>query len=135
MVDPKRLSDAVWAGDLSTVDGLIADGADVNVADLPHMPPLHLAIEQMWLEIVRRLIAAGADVNKRREDGWTPLMHAIDIESDSASQLGKAPNTELTKLLLDAGATPTHEAIELAKRYCNRQAESLLSRFGMAKEG
>jgi ankyrin repeat protein len=45
-------------------------------------------------EIVRLLIAAGADVNARQQDDFTPLM--------AARQNGDA---EIEQMLLDAGAT------------------------------
>jgi hypothetical protein len=92
-----------------------------------------LAIEQQWIEIVRRLIAAGADINRNFAEGWgTPLVHAIDIESDAASQQFQEPgheSTELTELLLGAGAIVTEEAFEIARRYGNRRALALLERY------
>ncbi len=131
MVDAARFSEAVWCGDLPAVEEMIAAGADVNAADPPGDPPLHLAIEQQWVEIVRRLIQAGAEVNRELRDGWTPLAHAIDIESDSAWQthweLGHE-STELTELLLAAGAVPTARAVEIARTYDNRKALALLQR-------
>jgi ankyrin repeat protein len=111
--DMQRFSQAVWQGNLPEVEAMIAAGADVNAADEPHDPPLHLAIEQQWTEVVRRLIQAGANVNRDLGNGWSPLVHAIDIESDAASQAGRLPDevsTELVALLLAAGARPTEEA-------------------------
>lgn len=120
MEEAERFSAAIWAGDLATVEAMIADGVDVNATNERRMPPLHLAIEQMWVEIVRRLIAAGADVNFDCGDGWTSLTHAVDIEADSTIQSG-IPNaeiqTELVELLLAAGAVPTARAIDVAERY------------------
>jgi ankyrin repeat protein len=133
MVDAKQFSEAVWSGDLAAVNAMIADGADVNAADLPRHPPLHLAIEQQWIEIVRRLIDAGAEINRALEGGWTPLVHAIDIESDAAGQVHSEPgheSTALTAMLLEAGAVPTERAIEVARSYNNRKALALLSRYG-----
>lgn len=45
------------------------------------------------LEVIRRLIEAGADVNARNNDGWTALMKAATVG-----------NIEVVKLLLKAGA-------------------------------
>src|SRR5688572_6250841 len=100
MVDPKLFAKAVWAGDLPAVEALLADGADPNAADGDRQPPLHLAIEQMWVEVARRLIAAGAEVNRDRDtgQGWTPLVHAIDIESDAALQRHDEVGHETTAL-------------------------------------
>lgn len=130
MVEPERFTEAVWAGDLFAVEVLLAAGADPNApTEEGFPPPLHLAIEQQWVEIVRRLIAAGAAVNRDHGQGWTPLAHAIDIESDAASQAGLPPeavSTELVELLLAAGAEPTERAFELSAAYNNHKARSLL---------
>jgi ankyrin repeat protein len=132
MVDPQRFSDAVWAGNLPAVTAMIADGADVDAADPPRDPPLHLAVEQQWIEIVRRLIMAGASIHAASDKGWTPLEHAIDIESDAAWQshheIGHE-STVLTKLLLEAGAVPNERAFKLAHDYSNQKALELLSKY------
>jgi ankyrin repeat protein len=128
-------SDAAWAGDLSGVDAAIRAGADVNAADGQCQPALHLAIEPMEVEIARRLIAAGAEVNRDLGQGWTPLAHAVDLESDAACQVGLSPDevsTALTELLLAAGAIPTDRAIELARGHGNHRALALLNRAGLA---
>jgi ankyrin repeat protein len=129
MSDLASLSDAVWAGDLSGVDAAIRAGVDVNAADGHRQPPLHLAIEQMEVAIARRLIEAGAEVNRDLGRGWTPLVHAVDIESDAACQAGLSPDqvtTALTELLLASGAIPTDRAVELARDYGNHRALALL---------
>jgi ankyrin repeat protein len=125
------LADAVWAGDASAVEAAIRNGVDVNAACDGRWPPLHLAIEQMEVELARRLIAAGAEVNRESGQGWTPLVHAIDVESDSAQQRGVPPEdttTTLTELLLDSGAVPTEEAFRVARAYGNNKALLLMER-------
>lgn len=132
MVDPQRFSDAVWAGDLAAVTSMIADGADVDAADPPRDPPLHLAVEQQWLEIVRMLIVAGASIEAASDQGWTLLEHAIDIESDAAWQSHHESgyeSTQVTKLLLDAGAIPSERAFKLARDYGNKKALELLAEY------
>ncbi|MEX0714989.1 MAG: ankyrin repeat domain-containing protein [Planctomycetaceae bacterium] len=137
-MDAQGLSHAVWTQDLAAVEALIAAGVDVNVADDPHPPPLHLAIEQGNIEIVRRLINAGAELNRPFRDwgeDFTPLVHAIDLESDAASQGLIDPeheSTELTKTLLAAGAIPTAAAFEVAESYQNDRALVLLRRYAQA---
>jgi ankyrin repeat protein len=127
------LEDAVRAGDLSAVEAAIDAGADVNtIPNDDDWPPLHIAIEHQAITIVRRLIAAGAEVNRDLGRGWTPLVHAIDIESDAAWQAhhetDRASNV-LTSLLLAAGAGATHQAFELAEHYGNRKALTLLRQY------
>lgn len=136
MVDAKQFSQAVWSGDLDAVNAMIAAGADVNAPDNPRDPPIHVAIEQEWLPIVRRLIEAGALINRDLREGWTPLVHAIDIESDGAWQAHHETgheSTELTEVLLAAGAIPTERAFEIARNYDNRKALALLSKYSDAK--
>lgn len=126
------LGDAVWKGDTEAVDRFLAAGVDVNASsESGRPPPLWLAIEQQRLEIARRLISAGADVNRDDGDGWTPLVHAIDIESDAAWQRHHEVNlasTDLTELLLCSGSVPTPLAFEIAENYANLKALTLLHR-------
>ena len=76
---------ALGRADPPAVEVAIAAGADVNALPPTGLqPPLHLAIEHQRVEIARRLIAAGAMVNCDLGRGWTPLVDAIDIESDAA---------------------------------------------------
>lgn len=129
MADAVRMTDAICHDDLGAVVALIRSGADPNAADEPHRPPLFQALEHQRIEIARRLIAAGADVNCDVGRGWTPLVHAIDVESDAASQAGvpsEAVSTELVELLLASGAEPTERAFELAAAYRNHKARLLL---------
>ncbi len=135
MIGIATLSNAVWAGDVSAVDAAIRAGVDVNAAEGDREPPLHLAIEQMEVGIVRQLIEAGAVVNRDLGEGWTPLAHAVDIESDSACQAGLPADrvsTALTELLLAAGAIPNDRAIEIATAYGNHKALALLQRSSRA---
>ena len=105
--------------------------ADLDAAPALPCPPLFTAIEHGRVIEVRRLIAAGADVNCDSGWGWTPLAHAIDIESDAAAQRHWEPflpSTELTELLLAAGAVPDAEAFRVARAYNNQRAVAALER-------
>jgi hypothetical protein len=126
---PVNLTDAIRTGDDRAVDAAIAAGADVNALPATgHQPPLHMAIEHQRVAIARRLIEAGALVNRELSmsgwdfggAGWTPLVHAIDIESDAAWQAHHETGhetTELTELLLASGAVPTKRAFQIAGDY------------------
>ncbi|MBN9520808.1 hypothetical protein J0H58_20195 [bacterium] len=128
-------SDGATAADADALAARIL--ADLDAAPAPPFPPLWRAIELGPVEEVRRLIAAGADVNGY-PGGGTPLVHAIDLESDTAWQRYHEPDrepTELTELLLAAGAVPTAEAFAVAHRYGNRRALALLERARPAEPG
>ena len=84
---------AVQSGDAAAVDQLLKRGADPNQTDAAGATALMWAIPD--IEKVRRLVAAGANVNARSTDtGRTPLLIAANY-----------PGTvELLKLLLAQGA-------------------------------
>jgi ankyrin repeat protein len=112
------LENASESGNVEMAKLLLERGADINLKG--YWPPLRTALshgnaemvgfllsqgakwESVWLwqaiasgrpEILRQMIAVGADVNVRSEDGGTPLIYAAG-HSDP----------EYTKLLLAAGA-------------------------------
>jgi ankyrin repeat protein len=66
--DPSaHIAVAVWLGDVALVRGLIARGASVEERDLKGTPCLALAAERGHLEVVRALLAAGAQVVPENE--------------------------------------------------------------------
>lgn len=71
----------------------LKEGANPNSLDDYNTSPLVSAILNDSIDAVKLLIANGADVNKRHENGRTPLTYATE-------------NINITKLLLDAGADP-----------------------------
>jgi ankyrin repeat protein len=92
------LSDAAAKGDIVKVQNLLKKGNNVNDKDKrkPYATALHWAARDGHIEVVKTLLAAGADVNARDFYKETPLYYAID---------GKSTNSlEITKLLIDKGA-------------------------------
>jgi uncharacterized protein len=81
--------DAVWL--------LLAHGARVDVAsrNAQHVSPLHSAVAGGNVEIVRELVAVGADTRARQELGFSPLHGAAAAGSE-----------EMVRLLLAHGADP-----------------------------
>ncbi len=96
---PPALMAALWAGDRAQALDLIAAGADPNAADTRDVglgcSPLHLAADANDPELVRALIAAGADVEARSVFGQTPLWYACNGGRQAAA-----------RELLAAGADP-----------------------------
>lgn len=94
----ERLHQAASAGDLARVNDLIERKYPLNRFDDLRKTPLHYAVEDNRLEVVQRLIEAGANVNAHDErwNGNTPL-------SDNAGEC----TYEMAKVLVDAGADPT----------------------------
>lgn len=88
---------AAFFGHPETVRLLLARGADVSqVARNPmRVQALHAAAAGRSLEIVRMLVEAGAPVDAKQQNGWTPL-HAAAHRGD----------LEMSRYLLARGADP-----------------------------
>ena len=83
----------VYAGDHSTVEVLVAKGANVNVNDQKKRTPLIFAATNGHTSIVEFLISQGADVNAKDSGGRTALLYA-----------SKRSFNETAALLIDKGA-------------------------------
>ena len=80
-------------------------------------------------EAGKSLANAGADLNRETPPGWTPLMHAVDVECDAPVQRGVPTEgipLSLIELLLSLGAQPTAEAFQIAEKYRNHRAIATL---------
>jgi ankyrin repeat protein len=73
------LHEAISVGDLALVERLLAAGALPDGAG--GLTPLHHAVRDS-LEMVEMLVAAGAKLETRDQDGRTPLHLAIDLRAD-----------------------------------------------------
>ncbi|MFJ4849695.1 MULTISPECIES: ankyrin repeat domain-containing protein [unclassified Streptomyces] len=72
-----------------------------------HLFTVHLAVEMDEREELTRLLDAGADPDEVDEfNGWTPLLRAIEGESDGSVQTGKPLEAATTAILLAYGADP-----------------------------
>jgi ankyrin repeat protein len=97
---PTPLLTALWAGERATALALIAAGADPNAADTRPVigngtTTLHIAADADDVELVRALVAVGAEVNARSLAGHTPLWWACNAGSCAS-----------VRELLAAGANP-----------------------------
>ena len=94
----EQLHRAAQDGDLARVNDLIERKYPLDHFDDLGKTPLHYAVQGNRLEVVKRLIKAGANVNAHDERviGNTPL-------SDYAREC----TYEMAKVLIDAGADPT----------------------------
>ncbi|MFJ7206698.1 ankyrin repeat domain-containing protein [Streptomyces sp. NPDC098789] len=95
--------------------------------------PAHQAVESSDHAVLTRLLHEGADVNEVC-CGMTLLMHAIDLEGDSAVQSGRPIDSALTAVLLAYGADPSvaingETALDWAHEYGHDMAVRLLNKF------
>lgn len=126
------LVQAAFAGNLILVQKLVQAGADINAMG-KHWNPLHAAIENEQVTIIKYLLANGADIEYDC-NGMRPLHHAIDIEIDAATQSNAAdfPEPTLTKLLLEQGANPLGKnatgqtALQMAQERNHKKAIAIL---------
>jgi ankyrin repeat protein len=89
-----RLFDAIKDGNLENAKAAIAAGLEVNAKSMYGFAPLHIAAANGCTDIVRLLIAHGADVNAMEETAeWTPLYCAV-----------WSGHTDAARLLIENGA-------------------------------
>ena len=88
---------------------LLDRGTDLEEASADGWRPVIWAVRQDRPDILRALLAAGADPNApvTGRNGWTPLMHAIHTR-----QSAESPTARLGAIqtLLDAGADPNERS-------------------------
>ncbi len=85
---------AVYDGDVERVQRLIADGADVNLANNYGANPMQLAAEVANVELLKLLLDASADPDSANPEGQTALM-----------LVARTGNVAAATLLVDQGAT------------------------------
>ena len=81
LMPPAKLSSKA-ADDTSTIEALLAHGADVHAEDNQGSTCLHYASAWGNLKAVRVLIRAGADPLFRNRDGWTPQYYSITVQAE-----------------------------------------------------
>ena len=96
---------------------VIDHGASVNVVNSSGDPALIMAIRQnLPLNIIRKILAAGADVNVSDRNHDTPLMVAI-----------KCRRSSLCQLLLASGATINQELHSVISSFLNEVIPSMIN--------
>jgi len=130
----EALRTAVYHQQLEVTAQLLEAGADPNRCfDDTERQAMGTAVEQVWQPGLELLIHHGGDVNVREYGGWTPLIHAVDVEADGAWQAGESPSLELLRFLLAQGANPDlrddrgQSAADLAQEYGWPEAVELLT--------
>jgi ankyrin repeat protein len=78
---------------------LLAAGGNPDGDDPEKWTPLMLAAELEDIESARILLEAGADINKKGSQGYTPLHIAVDIAIDGTIQNGGGQGDESTHMI------------------------------------
>lgn len=118
---------ATRGGNIKEMQDFLAQGGDVNTIDPDYdMTLLMSAVKNKKPEIVKILIAKGADVNGKSKNGMTPLMYAANIGDINIFKLliaggananartnygstllmkaSEGGNSEIVNFLIDSGA-------------------------------
>ncbi|MDJ0974969.1 MAG: ankyrin repeat domain-containing protein [Planctomycetota bacterium] len=131
--DPNAVPEDTWSAlHIATLKGhepvvklLIARGADVNLVQFGALP-LHLALDRQDAKLVRLLVEAGSELDRRNGQGLRPLHVAIEKKNralidllldgkpnlEGVDRYGRTPlalaadkgDLELVRLFLDRGA-------------------------------
>ena len=87
----KDMSNAIKKGDVAKVQQILASGFDVNakITGSKSTPLIVAAAHPKGTEIIKLLIAAGADLNYRNSKGKSALSYAKDSKKSSVINLLK----------------------------------------------
>jgi ankyrin repeat protein len=86
---------AASVGDVEMVNSLLAAGSDIRERDQDSLTALHWAVLADHPQVVKALVAHGAELNPVDRFGYTPLLYAAHVDFGDA---------ETAKALLAAGA-------------------------------
>lgn len=96
-VDPVKWYETVQWQSADAVKALLENGVDPDQLFFNGETALHVAVEQKNQQLVKLLLAYGADVNvQERKEGFTPLMYAAIMD-----------DRPIMQLLASHGADPT----------------------------
>src|SRR5438067_4861389 len=119
------LVEAVKSGDRAAAIKMLEQRVDVNAPEADGTTALHWAVQQDDLDLVGRLINAGANVKAKNDYGATPM-----------SEAALAGNVKIMDRLLEAGAdveSPNADgqtALMIVARTSNVEAARLLLKHG-----
>lgn len=110
---------AVQRGDVQGVSAALDDGAGVD-ARREQVTALMLAAERGHVDIMRALLAAGANPNAARDDGVTTLMHAAASGDAAPVKLLLDARAEVNARASQSGITALRVAVAAGATACAR---------------
>ncbi|MFC1834840.1 ankyrin repeat domain-containing protein [Thermodesulfobacteriota bacterium] len=124
----QALLDAARDGQLTEIDRLLDEGADINARNPNGWTGLMFAVGAAHVGLAKKLLEKGADPDMADNDGVTPLMKAV-----------KNADTEMVKLLLEHGADTAltdnsgKSPMDYAKGKSHKEVKKLLLKHGIAQ--
>lgn len=119
LVHRRWIINAIDRGSLACVSWMIKRGVDLSFRDEEGYTPLHAAIESSnedKYELLRLLLSAGAPVNLKGINDWTPAHMAAARDDVKALRLLVQFGADLSiRTEIDEYATPLEEAQSLGK--------------------
>jgi hypothetical protein len=101
---PTAVLAAAIRGSIRLVRWLIERGADVNIGTMPaNETPIHVAARCGNTDMIRELVAAGADIEARTQNKWTPLWVASHCKMWEEGKR-KSDTIEAITVLVELGA-------------------------------
>jgi len=109
-----RLHQEIINRDTPAALASISESRDINTYSERGFTPLQLAVQTNQVDIIKSLIAAGADLDMRTIDGVSPLMIAIRGGHTDTARMLLASGAAINKL--SRGNSPVFEAVKLRDR-------------------
>ncbi|KAI5815882.1 ankyrin repeat-containing domain protein [Pyronema omphalodes] len=101
---PTAVLAATIRGSIRLVRWLIERGADVNIGTTPaNETPIHVAARCGNVDMIRELVSAGADLEARTQNKWTPLWVASHCKMWEEGKR-KSDTIEAIQVLVELGA-------------------------------
>lgn len=106
-----QLFAAAAAGDISTVESLLAQGANINARDKGKQTPILVAAQNKQYDMIRYLASKGADINAQCNKNFNPFIHGCITNDPELVRLMVLLGTDLTRLTRFGGngLTPAAE--------------------------
>ena len=123
------ITHAIHLGSQAAIRWMLSHGVDLAFRDEEGYTPLHSAMERRDVdrhEVIELLLRAGAAVNLKGVNDWTPAHMAAARDDVEALKLLVRHGADLTiRTDIDDYATPLEEARLLGKREAARYLETL----------
>ena len=129
-IERRWIINALDSGSKECVKWMLERGVELNFVDEEGFSPIHACLDRRELpdryEILSLLVKAGADINLRGFNGWTPLhMAAARSDLEGVRLLLRYGADRSIKTIIDDDADPAEEA----ERLGHHEAAQIIRNF------